>query len=151
MHVVKLTKFLLTKLSGVQVQRIFYPTKITRYTVHTLKQPHSLTFKDLSVLKGHKSVSKSLNRSVPVLHTLRDVLVDTSEPSSYALVYLLPLQVRSAVVNCCQGFQNGNILFIHPIQYMGRGRRTFLLLYIIMYYCMVVHVLLHGSTCTTAW
>ncbi len=30
-HVVKRTKFLLTKLTAVQVQRIFYPTKITRY------------------------------------------------------------------------------------------------------------------------
>ncbi len=32
-HVVKQTKFLLTKLTAVQVQRNFYPTKITRYTV----------------------------------------------------------------------------------------------------------------------
>ncbi len=32
-HVVKQTKILLTKLTAVQVQRNFYPTKITRYTV----------------------------------------------------------------------------------------------------------------------
>ncbi len=31
MHVVKQTKFLLTKLTAIQVQRNFYPTKITRY------------------------------------------------------------------------------------------------------------------------